>query len=1287
MGSPKIVNTSAIDWSSRSDSGDEIATVRQGETTLAQVAERLGVSEDDLLRANPQLANLPKLSAGMDVRVPARSDKGAPGTDGNSEEPPATSSSSMSDRRTEASVMKAYLNSTGGWGLTSNASLSNPTAPAGAADAGPQIDPRFADVNQALRSGNGAEAVAASQKLIDTLQAEKPPQPRLLNQARMGLAAASLLQGDLDSASKALMSVDLSKLDGTDKESYSQLCGLLKGARREAFSSSFDDAVNGGDRRPDLARTAANNAGKLADFLQATDPGNTGEIAEARLKQANALLVGNQYRDAAQILDHVNEKSLAPDQQEYLNALKGELHGQQVDALALGYQGDMQRKQYKSAVIDATALVNDLSKYFPEDKSRIVNARLGQATAQIMNGDMEEAGKSLSQISPKDLQQMPQDVRARYGKLKGAVTEHFENVKKTQELEKEQAALKSQLDTINDLATSGDKKTAAKAIPMAEQLLATVQQKYPDNEAAIAGAKMTLANAKLGAGDAAGAKADLQNVVAEAKDPAIKDEAQFLLSRAVMKEGHTEASLKILEGLSDHASTPEMRKAAKDVIISVERDQMKMVGEKANLEAKNLRSILDEKRSGNIVGQFLSMPSSPISAMDQFEVDQNRLGRTFDGEIAATLLMRTKGLTLGELQNMSHADRLALEKNDAHATANLELFLNNPDTKLIAGHHLDEGALSWQNNTLYADPSYLDSSLEKVGQWVGDRVRGARNYDEELKASDSTWKKVIGYGSAFILDRVSDANNFIKDKLKTASDFYNDPSRKDTWYAKLGRAGTFGGDMLTSVFTMPATIVDYKATDKERTGAILGTVAMAATAGIIKGGGPAWRSATNLASRGTGRIASSEIGQWVAKSEFGQMAGRGIEIVSTGASKVGKTLGKVEGRFEETAVAKTMDRVKDGLGKLNPTIGGAKAPSVATAPGTSESTVSTKTAQTNSVGAPSSDLGEEKVLITHGTDNASFKNMGGLGEGRIRVDHNARGEHQDFSRGTYVAVGQDGVGIAEAAGNLRVGQRQVAPRQVMAWEVKLSDLGDVVDVRPNGKYAEAWNKYLDQPLAPGTRMTIRDYIRTTGMEKRGDYFEKFLESIGKKDADAVIGPIGTPETSGAAAPYEGTQLVLRSQRAADHLNQIMAEASTPTTPSLTPDPARMPEGKVTPVKGDAETQRGLTRENDSARILSQNGYHVVQNPRGLHDISNPDYEIEGKIFDSYAPSANKSPRGIASYIQEEKLDKLQAHRIVLNLQDWAGDLSALKKQFTDWPIEGLDEMLVIGKDGKVSRLF
>ena len=43
----------------------------------------------------------------------------------------------------------------------------------------------------------------------------------------------------------------------------------------------------------------------------------------------------------------------------------------------------------------------------------------------------------------------------------------------------------------------------------------------------------------------------------------------------------------------------------------------------------------------------------------------------------------------------------------------------------------------------------------------------------------------------------------------------------------------------------------------------------------------------------------------------------------------------------------------------------------------------------------------------------------------------------------------------------------------------------------------------------------------------------------------------------------------------------------------------------------------------------------------------------------------------------------QADRIVLNLRDSHVDMSALAKQFTDWPMPNLKEVLVITRDGKV----
>lgn len=211
----------------------------------------------------------------------------------------------------------------------------------------------------------------------------------------------------------------------------------------------------------------------------------------------------------------------------------------------------------------------------------------------------------------------------------------------------------------------------------------------------------------------------------------------------------------------------------------------------------------------------------------------------------------------------------------------------------------------------------------------------------------------------------------------------------------------------------------------------------------------------------------------------------------------------------------------------------------------------------------------EPLVVSHGTDNAGFQNMGGLGPGRIRVDQSP-GAHQDFGQGFYLSVGADkgAIGNAEKFGDLRVQQRGSGPRQVMAWEVNRSELGDVVDVRPGGEYADAWKKYLDQPLAPNVKMTVGEYIRTTGVEHRGEYFEKFLSSIGKQNADAVIGPIGTPETAGVVKE-PGTQLVIRSQRVADRLNAKMAAKPDPPTP--TNKPAVPKEGSGTSVHAPKPT--------------------------------------------------------------------------------------------------------------------
>ena len=98
------------------------------------------------------------------------------------------------------------------------------------------------------------------------------------------------------------------------------------------------------------------------------------------------------------------------------------------------------------------------------------------------------------------------------------------------------------------------------------------------------------------------------------------------------------------------------------------------------------------------------------------------------------------------------------------------------------------------------------------------------------------------------------------------------------------------------------------------------------------------------------------------------------------------------------------------------------------------------------------------------------------------------------------------------------------------------------------------------------------------------------------------------------------------------------------------------------------------RENESAELLARAGYRVEQKPV-VPGSKEPDYRIEGRIFDNYAPSTGH-PRNIWSEIQE-KIEDGQAYRIVLNLDDSPVTLEALRRQFKDWPMPGLKEVIVV----------
>jgi murein DD-endopeptidase MepM/ murein hydrolase activator NlpD len=70
----RIDGTSALGpMNSWEESGEKsVATVRVGEQSLSDVAQRLGFDRDSLQKANPNLSETSKLTPGQEIRLPQR---------------------------------------------------------------------------------------------------------------------------------------------------------------------------------------------------------------------------------------------------------------------------------------------------------------------------------------------------------------------------------------------------------------------------------------------------------------------------------------------------------------------------------------------------------------------------------------------------------------------------------------------------------------------------------------------------------------------------------------------------------------------------------------------------------------------------------------------------------------------------------------------------------------------------------------------------------------------------------------------------------------------------------------------------------------------------------------------------------------------------------------------------------------------------------------------------------------------------------------------------------------
>jgi hypothetical protein len=218
-------------------------------------------------------------------------------------------------------------------------------------------------------------------------------------------------------------------------------------------------------------------------------------------------------------------------------------------------------------------------------------------------------------------------------------------------------------------------------------------------------------------------------------------------------------------------------------------------------------------------------------------------------------------------------------------------------------------------------------------------------------------------------------------------------------------------------------------------------------------------------------------------------------------------------------------------------------------------------------------------------------------------------------------------------------------------------------------------------------------------------------------AAAVVGGVAVAVTAGVVV----YRMLTASRPAADPSADLAAHlpapepasparpgSGTPPTPTpAAPAPAPAitiarptgplggtPTGSVTYIRPalHARNARDLRAENDSAVILARNGYRTHQNPTDQQvadarswsgdtgdPAKDPDYLVEGRVFDCYAPNPTKQVRGIWTEAGN-KVRAEQTQRVAIYLQDWLGDIDALRQQFAAWPIEDMKEVVAIMND-------
>jgi hypothetical protein len=135
----------------------------------------------------------------------------------------------------------------------------------------------------------------------------------------------------------------------------------------------------------------------------------------------------------------------------------------------------------------------------------------------------------------------------------------------------------------------------------------------------------------------------------------------------------------------------------------------------------------------------------------------------------------------------------------------------------------------------------------------------------------------------------------------------------------------------------------------------------------------------------------------------------------------------------------------------------------------------------------------------------------------------------------------------------------------------------------------------------------------------------------------------------------------------------------PRTEPVRPyDPNAKPGGRPKKVRGEEGRARADRRENETAKLLAQLGFDVVQLPEPTR-LKAPDYTISGVAWDCVAPTT-PSALNVLDRARRKAADG-QARRVVFNLTDTPLTAADLQRALEEDPgyLEGsgVDELLVV----------